>query len=171
VLTQNYLKEVLEYNAGQGQFYWIKKTSSKSRIKVGVIAGNLNIDGYRRIKICGKKYQEHLLVWFYNYGYFPIKVLDHIDGNPSNNRLENLRECSQSENNRNKGIAVNNTTGFRGVTYCKKTKKFKSTACLNGKKIHLGYFSTGEEASLVCEAATKDLHGEFYRDTTKDVKI
>lgn len=166
-ITNDYLKEVLKHDIDTGNFIWVKKTSPKSRVNIGEIAGNLNNDGYRRIKLNGKKYQEHVLVWFYHYGKFPNEFLDHVDGDKANNRLENLRECSQGENNRNRAIASNNTTGFRGVTFCKQNGKFKATAHFNGEKIHLGYYITDLEASDVVEYNTKLLHGEFYKDSRK----
>ena len=88
--------------------------------------------------------------------------VDHIDTNSLNNNVVNLRWCSQKENSQNKGKQKNNKSGFKGVCYDKKAKKYKASIKINGKYKHLGLFKTALEASVVYEEAAKTIHGEFY---------
>ena len=90
------------------------------------------------------------------------KVIDHIDNNPSNNNVKNLRWCSQKENLYNQGKQKNNTSGFKGVAFHKTIKKYQSKIRINGKNKHLGYFETAEEASKAYEKKAKEIHGDFY---------
>lgn len=120
LLTQARLKEVLEYNTMNGVFVWLTKPHQKAhRIKVGQIAGTITRSGYARITIDGYFYLSHRLAWLYTYGYFPSgdkPFLDHVDGIPSNNRIENLRVVSSAENNRNRKIGSTNSSGLVGVS-------------------------------------------------------
>ena len=86
---------------------------------------------------------------------------DHRDRNGLNNRRENLRACSNGENKRNRDAQVNNTSGYKGVTFHKKTGKLKASIKLNRKQIHLGYFDTKEAAHAAYCAAASELHGDF----------
>ena len=89
-------------------------------------------------------------------------VIDHIDNNPSNNNVKNLRWCSQKDNLANQGKRSKNTTGFKGVAYHKPSKKYVATIMINGKNKHLGLFKTAEEASQAYEAKAEEVHGNFY---------
>lgn len=109
---------------------------------VGQRAGYLHRTGYRYIEINSIAYAEHRLAWFYCFQEWPENFIDHIDRNPENNSLNNLREADSSINMRNRNIGKNNTSGYLGVSpYNDKWK-----ASFNSK--HLGYFNTPEEANL-----------------------
>ena len=113
--------------------------------KTGLRAGCQRKDGYRNIYVNGKTYLEHRLVWCYVHGYMPTE-LDHIDRNKSNNSLTNLRECSRSENNLNKGLQSNNKIGIAGVYFHKHSQKYRAEIKRLGKVTSLGYFNTIQEA-------------------------
>ena len=168
MLTQEELKGILEYNPDNGVFTW-KVAQKYGKRKVGDIAGHLNADRYWHIIYKKKVYKAHRLAWLYTYGEFPEDMLDHIDGDKSNNRLINLRGCSRSENQKNQKLAKNNTSGFKGVYQDKKSGKWRAVAMLNGKNKHLGVFLTPEEAYSTYNAFAKVNHGEFYRDTKEQV--
>lgn len=86
---------------------------------------------------------------------------DHCNMNKLDNQKANLRVCSHAENMRNRKAYANNTSGFKGVGFDKRDKKWRADIWLNGKHKHLGYFSTPEAAySAYCQAAT-ELHGAF----------
>ena len=87
--------------------------------------------------------------------------VDHIDGNGLNNQRKNLRNCTSGENSRNRGKQINNTSGFKGVSWRKQKKRWRASISLNKKQIHLGYFSNKEEASKVYKKACDKYHGEF----------
>ena len=90
------------------------------------------------------------------------EMIDHIDNNPANNNVKNLRWCSQKDNLANQGKRINNKSGFKGVCFYKPLNKYKASININGKKKHLGYFETAEEASQVYEAKAREIHGEFF---------
>lgn len=163
VLTQEYLKEILEYNSETGVFTW--KVSNTNLIKVGDVAGKPRGDGYCRVRILNKLQYTHRLVWLYLYGALPVGHLDHVDGDTSNNRVTNLREATRYENQHNQGKRKNNTSGFKGVSWDKSMKKWAASITKKYKKVHLGYFATPEEAASAYQNAAQAHHGEFYRAT------
>tara|TARA_R110000824_G_scaffold217121_2_gene403649 strand:+ start:61 stop:615 length:555 start_codon:yes stop_codon:yes gene_type:complete len=86
---------------------------------------------------------------------------DHINGDPLDNRKENLRICTGAENQRNKGPQKNNTSGFKGVYWHKGSKKWSAQVAYNKKNIYIGCFKDKEEAARAHDAKAKELHGEF----------
>ena len=102
-------------------------------------------NGYRKIKFEGKQYLSHRVAWLLYHGRWPIGDIDHIDGNPSNNQILNLRDVSHSKNLQNRKSATSkNKTGFLGVV--KRKNKFAAHIHRNGKQIYLGLFLTAELA-------------------------
>ena len=90
-------------------------------------------------------------------------IIDHKDGNTLDNRKSNLRRCNRTENNRNRKISKVNTSGYKGVDFCKSNKKYQARIAVDNVRIHLGYFKTPEEAyAAYCEASNK-YHGDFGR--------
>lgn len=89
--------------------------------------------------------------------------VDHIDGNPSNNRRSNLRLCTHAENVRNVRRRADNTSGFKGVSMCSRAKRWRARIRLSRKLIHIGYFETPEQAKAAYEAAAERLFGAFKR--------
>jgi hypothetical protein len=90
--------------------------------------------------------------------------VDHIDNNPSNNSLENLRWATNQENHRNTHTRCTNTSGVKGVVWYKPTGKWRAQICINGVGIHLGYFDTIEDATLARQTYAKEAFGEFVND-------
>ncbi len=151
-MTQEYLKSLLDYNPETGKLTW--RVSKSKRVKSGSEAGRLDSDGkYRRIGIDGKTYPAHRLAWLWYYGTLPEDQIDHINHNPDDNRIENLREVSNQENHKNLSRPRNNTSGHVGVHWCKKAKKWCASIQPNGKKIYLGYFKEKEDAVKAREEA------------------
>ena len=155
MITQEKLKELVDYVDGK----LIAKTNSKVR-KVGDALSSLTDKGYLRSSVSGKSYSVHRLVFLYHHGYMPNQV-DHIDGNRMNNRIENLREATSSQNNQNR--KATSSSGIKGVIWHKQSKKWVASICVNRKSIHLGSFLSIEEAALVANKARQSAHGEFYR--------
>lgn len=101
--------------------------------------------GYRRITFDSQGYLLHRLIFLYHHGYFP-KVVDHIDGDVYNNKIENLQGCTQVENIAKARKFKTNKTGFTGVCYHKAAKKYESYFWKNYQKIYCGLWNTAEEA-------------------------
>lgn len=166
MLTQERLRELLHYEHDTGTFYWkVRKKQSKRR--VGQIAGYVMKDSetlsYRVIKIDGRLYGAHRLVWLYITGCHPKAMLDHVNGDGLDNRFENLREASRMQNACNRRLDGRNTSGFKGVFWHKRHNKWISKIQVNRKSIHLGYFDEPAKAHEAYKAAAAKYHGEFAR--------
>lgn len=113
-LTQERLKEFLEYNPETGIFRWIKKTNGR-----GVLGGEAGTDhsGYRMIGVSGQRYLAHRLAWLYIYGEMPGGEVDHINHDRSDNRIKNLRAVSHKINSRNRSMSCANKSGDWGVFF------------------------------------------------------
>src|ERR1043166_2099295 len=107
------LRELLRYDAETGEFRWEKRMSRS--VRAGDVAGVTDRDGYRRITIAGRIYPAHRLAWLYMTGTWCSVLVDHRDGDPSNNRWDNLRRATVSQNNANRRLHRNNKCGFKGV--------------------------------------------------------
>lgn len=158
MITLERLKEVVEYFPDNGQFIW--KISTNKKIIIGSIAGGLDERGYVRIKIDGKKYRAHRLAFFYMTGRWPIEV-DHIDLNCSNNKWNNLRECTRSENCCNIPVKSTNLCGHKGIS--KNGNKFSVEVAVNGIRNYIGLYNTIEDAIKARDKAATWFHGEFKR--------
>ena len=164
--SQERLRELFEYcedNISQ-PFLW--KIRSSYCIKIGDIAGSLRSKnrGYYTIRFGGIAYLLHRLVWIYHNGDIPdLMVIDHIDGDLSNNRIENLRLATYSANSQNRKINSTNTSGVKGVYWYKQYEKWKVQIMIDRKSKFLGYYNTIEEAEAAVIAARNNLHGDFAR--------
>jgi HNH endonuclease len=125
---------------------------------VGTVTSDPSRDGYLRLRIDGRKHLQHRLAWLYMTGTNPNAEIDHIDGNRANNRLQNLRLASHSENQQNRSARSKNSSGLLGVTWHSKIGKFQSRIMHNHKAHHLGYFSSPNEAHQAYLEAKQRLH-------------
>ena len=145
-----------------GDLIWIKRISQRG--KIGKVAGYRNKQGYIIIKCKNGEYLAHRLIFMLHHGYYPIEV-DHEDGNPSNNRITNLRAATRQQNSFNTKTKASSRTGVKGVGIHKPTGHYKVSIKVNGKSIHLGYTTDIEEAKKMYEEASKLYHGDFRRKT------
>lgn len=157
------LRERLSYNPEDGVLRW-KSDSPKfdlrqAGVSVGSIAGSINNDGYRHIKINQTKFSAHRIAWSLHHGKHPDGVVDHIDGNKTNNSASNLRLTDAFGNARNCKRFRTNKIGFKGVMF--RDKKFVSQIRNRGTPQILGYFDSAEEAHEVYCLAADMLFGEF----------
>ena len=149
------LHELFEYR--DGELYW---KVPRKKIRVGSIAGCITKEGYRRIKFFGKSVLAHRIVFFMFNGYLP-EAIDHIDRNPLNNRIENLREANPSQNKFNMKTRCNNTSGFKNVGWVEESKKWRVTIGYNGNKKHIGMYDSLEKAKEAADLARSTYHGKF----------
>ena len=161
MITQEELKEVLHYDPETGLFTWIKRTSN--RIKIGDVAGRYDRFNYNEIAVFGKNRKAHRLAWLYTYGSMPSKHIDHIDGNPSNNKIVNLREATSSQNQYNAKKRKDNTSGYRGVSWHSMTQKWKASIQIDKKPKYIGVYSTKKEAYRAYKIQAHKHFGEFAR--------
>lgn len=146
------------FDYSEGKLYW--KISPSYNVKVGSEAGTTQ-NGYVSIVIDRKKYYAHRLIFLYHYGYLP-KYIDHIDGNKSNNNLENLRASTVRQNRAN--VKPMSNTGVKCVTKLEcGTFRVRMLNPTTKKNESLGSFKTLEEATLVAEKHIKKQHGEFAK--------
>lgn len=153
-LTQAKVKRLFEYR--DGELYWRVKPSL--RVKKGDKAGSINTEGYKQVGINGTTYSLGRLVFLMFYGCLP-ECVSYIDKNFLNTRIENLRAATMSQANCYAKKPKNNTSGYKGVTVCK--KKYKAYISKQNKQYHLGVFDTPKEAYKAYCKAAKKLHGEF----------
>jgi hypothetical protein len=141
ILSQEVLHELFEYKDGN---LIRKKTNS--------IAGSIDTNGYLITSVLGKKQKNHRIIFLMHYGYLP-KIIDHIDRNPANNKIENLRAASRSLNCLNSKINKTNKSGVKNVDFLKSKKKWRVLMQIQKKSYFFGYFSDLELAALVAEEA------------------
>lgn len=155
-LTQDFLKQILDYDPETGIFVW--KRANKVR-KVGDVAGGKMPGGYARVKIGQRHYLAHRLAWLWVYGKWPEHDIDHIDHNPSNNRIQNLRDVSRRANAQNQIHAQSDgSSGFLGVSYRKDRNKYKASIVVDGKQKCLGHFKVAQDAYAAYVAAKRVMH-------------
>lgn len=157
-LTQEKLREILNYNPATGIFLWKKKGRGRP---FGKVAGTKHSTGYIHITICRKIYKAHRLVWLYIHGKFPEYDMDHINHIKDDNSLKNLRSCTRSENMGNQRKQINNVSQYKGVSWVKEKRKWKSRIGHDNKVIHLGYFDGKEDAAIAYNKKSVELFGEF----------
>jgi hypothetical protein len=154
MLTHKRLLELLEYDSNTGIFRW---KFSRKKCKAGSIAGSF-YTGAWYIKIDKKSYRASRLAWYYVYGIWPEKEVDHINRDTKNNRIQNLRLATRKQNQQNRGKQKNNKAGFKGVFLNKQKNKFTAFV----EKKYLGLYNTAEEASAAYEKAAEEAYGAFY---------
>jgi hypothetical protein len=155
MITQEMVKALFDYC--DGELYW--KVFTNPRAPIGAKAGSFNEYNQRRyIRINKIRYLAHRLIFLWHYGWLP-KEVDHKDTNRLNSRIENLRAATPNQNQRNKSLQCNNTSGFKNVRYHK--GKWVVDLKLNQKSIYIGRFEDLELADLVATMAREKYHGAF----------
>lgn len=185
-LTQKILKELIYYDPKTGLFIWLLRdikwfTHCKypqmtcdhwNLMYENKIAGCIRdtkdefSSKYIGIKVLGIPYRAHTLAWLYIYGYMPL-IIDHIDHNGLNNAILNLRDSTHMENQQNRPMQKNNTSGFTGVSWKSKLKKWQVQINFNKKRVYGGVFSNLNDAikrrqELNIEYGFHKNHGKKY---------
>lgn len=172
------LRRLLRFDAETGTLYWLERpreycpTDAEHKRWNTAFAGkqalNHRSGDYRRGAILGQNYMAHRVIWALAYGEWPREDIDHIDGNPSNNRLDNLRAVTTTENQRNKSIPVTNTSGCLGVRWVEEKQKYRVEVGEDGKRKHIGFYADKLNAMIARDAASRALgyasgHGRSRR--------
>jgi hypothetical protein len=147
ILTQARLKELFSYDEKTGFFVRHKRLGPKKDI-----AGHVATKGHRQIMVDRKLYMAHRLAWLYVYGEHPKLLLDHINRNPDDNRICNLRLATNSQNQQNTRIKKSNKSGVKGVGYCLDSRSWRARITKNDKTFDLGRFKNFD---LAVEARKK----------------
>lgn len=159
-LTVEYLRTRLSYDPETGELRWKQLRYSSL---IGKSAGWLMASGYQRIDLKSRNFYVHRVAWALHYGVWPDGPIDHIDGNRSNNQIDNLRLVTPSQHSMNRSVQKNNKLGAKGVCFHKPTKKYTAQIHVNRTKKHLGLFNTIEEAKAAYDAAAEKFFGEYRR--------
>lgn len=154
------LREFLSYDPETGMFHWRK---NRGRVRKGAVAGCLAERGVILIVFQQVLYKAHRLAWLHYYGVWPTEDIDHKDGDPSNNRIRNLREATDSQNLANMKKPVTNTSGKKGVSWHEGAQKWQAHIRVRGQNNYLGLFNSVDDAHDAYVAAAHQYHGEFGR--------
>ena len=155
-MTKGEFERALAHDPLTGSFTW---RVSHGRAARGSIAGGIDKDGYRVITLKGVDYRAHRLAWFLETGAWPVGDIDHINGDRLDNRIENLRLATRSENNQNIAGAPNHsTTKLLGAQLDRKRGGYQATISMMNKTINLGRYATPELAHSAYMAAKTQLH-------------
>lgn len=155
--TAREVRERLSYCPESGDFLWLK--APRAPVELGAKAGYASGNGYWRICFNGKGHLAHRLAWLWMTGSWPTGTIDHIDGDRSNNRWANLRDVSNRVNSQNlRGPRSDSSSGLIGAQKWKRPDKWTSKIRVNGKRVHLGVFTTKEEAHAAYINAKRIYH-------------
>ena len=157
-MDKDLVNRLFEYR--DGKLYW---KNNRGRIRAGDEAGCVRPDGYMRVRINFVSYYAHRIVFLMHHGYMPQNI-DHINGNRSYNRIENLRECTPSQNQKNRKPEASKS-GIKGVIWNKDRNSWTVRVTINGKSKYIGSFKDIDLAELVAIEAREKHHGEFVRHT------
>lgn len=157
-ITKELLHSIFEYK--DGAIFWKK---ARKGTKAGDAAGYINKSGYLATQINGKRYKNHGIIYIMHYGNIKYEI-DHIDKNPLNNNIENLRDVTKSQNQWNKSKSSNNSSGFKNVWLDKKTNKWAVSVQKHRKSYWGGYFDDIDQANIAAIKLRQDLHESFARN-------
>lgn len=151
-ITAALIRSEYHYDPETGYF---TRLVARGGMPVGSLVGWIGKRGYWEAEICGTRQLLHRLAWLYVHGKWPEGEIDHRNRRKADNRFINLRDVSSVENMRNVGRKRNNTTGIVGVYWFERAKKWTAAVTVRGKQIHLGYFSSIEDAAAAREAGVR----------------
>jgi len=160
MLTVEFVKDLFEYK--NGVLIWKNPSKYKRRLIGHAVTGK-DGKGYIRVGIKGKRYSVHRVIYFIHYNIWPDYV-DHINANKLDNRIENLRSCSNTENSYNAKLSKSNKSGFKGICWSKQRKKWHVQITAGGKRVVSKYFENIKDAKDCVAIERATIHGEFARN-------
>lgn len=160
MITAERVREILIYDPASGAFTYRVRTSQRTAI--GTVAGSVNSQGYRQIRVDGRSYKAHRLAWLIAAGSWPLGLIDHINGDPDDNRICNLRNATRGENLANSKIYRKGKQAPKGLSL-RSCGRWAVRIQKDGRPIYLGTFDTIEKAASAYRAAAANLFGAFGR--------
>jgi len=160
MITQERVKELFHYDADCGGLIW--RVTKSATAPQGSFAGSVNQKGHVNVQVDGEMYALHQLVFLYHYGHIPAEI-DHINQAKTDNRIENLRACTSSQNKGNIGLLRSNKSGYRGVSFNTRRQKWHAQIKIHGKQTYLGGFDSPEDAARAYNDAAIEHFSEFAR--------
>lgn len=157
-LAHDRLQQFLNYDPETGVF---TRRIASGTAKAGDVAGAISKSRYLLISIDNEQYLAHRLAWFYMHGFWPPAHTDHINGDPTDNRIANLRLASAAENGRNRGRPRDNTSGVKGVYWSRKRRKWIAQIAIGSRVLNLGGFDNIDAARAARQQAETQYFGEF----------
>lgn len=155
LITQERLKNLLHYNPDTGVF---TRRNTFRNLTAGSVVGCVGAGGYMQCSLDNKMYKMHRLAWLYVHGRWPADQIDHINHNVTDNRILNLREVSCAENHQNRARRTKNSSGYLGVGWHKRDKRWQVHIEVNGKRHHIGYYTQLPDAIAARKAAELKYH-------------
>ena len=141
-----------------GNLYW--RACLSNRIQIGAKAGYLTNTGYVRVTVFGKAYNLHKIIYEMHHG-DTDSMVDHRNRIKGDNRIDNLRLATKSQNEANTEKRSSNSSGYKGVYWLKNAKKWRAKIDYNKKQIHIGLFSSKHEAAKAYNKKAEELQGEY----------
>lgn len=155
------LRHLFAYDAATGNLIWRNPVSNK--VVAGDVAGTLMNNGYVKIVAHDHQLYAHHVVWYLHHGEWPHIMIDHENGCGADNRVSNLRQANQAQQNYNTCISKRNKSGIKGVIWAAREQRWRAHIVVDRKQIHLGYHRSIEDAARARAAAEAQYCGEFVR--------
>lgn len=166
------LRQLLRYEPEAGKLFWRHRPMQlfatprafrawNTRYSDQEAMTSINSGGYLQGHVLGAKVAAHRVVWAMEHNEWPTLMVDHIDGDKTNNRISNLRLATRSQNGMNRGAENNSKSVYVGVS--PSYGRWRSTIVVDKKQISLGTFDDEVSAAQAYDIAAKGIHGEFAR--------
>jgi hypothetical protein len=168
MITAEQLRGLVDYDPNTGVFVWKHRIELDRHVRAwntryaGNITGSVNNVGYVQVNIGNHNYKAHRLAWLHVHGEWPKSQIDHINRVRTDNRIENLRLATPTENLWNSGVRLDNKSGAKGIDWHKGARKWRARITINdGTRINLGLFEVLSEASAAYDAYAIAHQGAF----------
>jgi HNH endonuclease/AP2 domain len=167
LISAEQLRDLVDYDPTTGVFTWKARkvmneyVASWNTRYAGTVINNVGATGYAIITIAKRYYRAHRLAWLYVHGTWPSGHLDHINRIRTDNRIENIRPATVTENMWNAGVRSDNTSGRKGVGWDKSRRKWTARARINGVVKHLGRFDNLSDAAAAYDTYAIAHQGMF----------
>jgi hypothetical protein len=168
-----FFQTCLRHDRETGDFHWLARPESHFATQraarswnskyANTCAGTVGADGRVSIHLSRRLLKAHRLAWLFERGHWPYQQIDHVNGNPSDNRIGNLRQATNTQNQYNRGANKNNTSGHKGAYWDKPRDKWRAQIMLNRKAVFLGHYETAAAAGEAYRRAAEKAHGPFAK--------